>query len=239
MKTKLLLLFLLFSQMVYAQEKEKEHRNIISIEPIALINRFKIKYERLLNDKFTTGAYVSYYPEFYSWNKITGIELAPFLRYYFSHDAPDGFYMQVKPLLGYYQSDLSYMGTIFDSSYTANFGWHYYYHKIIQRSNFFGIGIGGDIGIQLLKGEHRRITIDCSIGVKYYPMPASIHRQIVIDGELYNLYIADRVYNGWSWNQIGGIGADDLGGILGTGDLEGFTDAGFYLSLHFSVGFLL
>jgi hypothetical protein len=231
MKTKLLFVILFFSSIAFGQEKEKQHRNILAIEPLSFINRFKVKYERVLNDKFTTGVFISYYPEFYSWNKITGTEVSPFLRYYFSKDPPDGFYVQAKALLGFYKSNIPYIDL--DSSYgcggfIGNSGTCYKGTEL-KNMNFWGIGIGGDIGMQSLEGKHERITIDWSIGAKYYPLPASIPQQITVDGELYNLDTSMKTkgfFTKLPWNRKGGIG-----------NWHGITGKGFLISLNFSVGY--
>lgn len=56
-----------------------ESKNVIGVSPFRLINGFRVKYERILNEKFTVGGTGT----LYYGDMFPGIQLAPAARFYF------------------------------------------------------------------------------------------------------------------------------------------------------------
>ncbi|MEA5062329.1 MAG: hypothetical protein VB054_03215 [Petrimonas sp.] len=94
-------LFLLLSVLglsIFAQETN-EFKNVVGISPFQFVNGVRIKYERVLTPKFTTGGLLTGY-----YGAYPGVQLAPIARFYFKGNAPEGFYAQAKIVGGVYQS---------------------------------------------------------------------------------------------------------------------------------------
>lgn len=143
--TILLLMTVLHS--VQAQN-EKVYKNVITIEPLALINNLSLSYERVLRKSFSAGInYKHYYYNSSADYLISGDQLAPFARYYFGESEWQGFYAELKGYAGSFKSNI-----YSESAFTAWGG---------------GVCLGFQYAI-----SNNRITFDCRAGVKYYPLPA-------------------------------------------------------------------
>jgi len=131
---------------------------LITFAPMGLVNKFRVKYEYALNENLSAGTYFNGY-----YMIFKGVRLDPFVRLYPTGSAPKGFYIQVKAVVGYFNS---------------NFAYDYSYHTQVngkdttitlteKRSKSFptyGAGLG--IGYQFLVGKHK-MPIDLFLGFQY------------------------------------------------------------------------
>jgi len=119
--------------------------NIIGFDLTLYLNRVKIKYERVLSDRYTIGSQSTI---FYGW--FPGFQLAPIGRMYFKKDAPEGFYAQGKICMGIFQS--GHQSVVSGEEKTQIF------------SNF---GAGFAFGYQWLLGDNKQWSVDLSLGLKF------------------------------------------------------------------------
>ena len=123
---------------------------VITFAPMGLVNKFRMKYENVLNGNFTSGLYFNAY---YAYFK--GIRFDPFIRLYPADKAPKGFYIQAKAVVGYFNSNLVY--DYQDMVDTLSFK---------QKKNFSTYGGGIGIGYQFLVGKGQ-MPIDLFLGFQY------------------------------------------------------------------------
>ena len=75
-----LILFLVslhsFSQNVQETKSSPYSRNIITVSPLGIVNKVRVKYERALDKNFSIGTFVSYH-----YRKYNGLQVAPFGRF--------------------------------------------------------------------------------------------------------------------------------------------------------------
>ncbi|KAA6312918.1 hypothetical protein EZS27_036228 [termite gut metagenome] len=147
-KILLLVLVCLVSCSSFAQTKERnqELKSIVGISPIRLWNSLRIKYERVLNSKFTYGGILTGY--YTNYTNYPGVQLTPIIKFYFKEKAPKGFYAQAKILAGFSQNNS------FDSG-------------VDEKQFFTSFGAGIAVGYQLLWGKDNRWSIDMNVGFKY------------------------------------------------------------------------
>ena len=169
-KVTLFLLFSIISSSLIAQEKQ-EFKNIIGISPLQLTNGVRVKYERPINKTITYGGILTgYYPN-PTFHEYTGVQLAPFARFYFREKAPGGFYAQAKILGGIYSAEITI--DVFDKPYTPDFDRTLI--KFEDRTHTFTrFGGGVAVGYQVIWGVNKRMVLDVNLGFKYIgniPMP--------------------------------------------------------------------
>lgn len=135
---------------------------VITFAPQGLVNKFRMKYENVLNENMTVGVYFNAY--FYSLNMYyKGMRVDPFIRLYPTGKAPKGIYIQAKAVIGYFNSDLAY-----DFSYDSQINGKDTTFTLTQmrNRNFSTFGGGMGIGYQLLVGRGQ-MPIDFFIGFQY------------------------------------------------------------------------
>lgn len=138
----------------HAQEASGGPKNVIGISPFGLINKFKLKYERVLSPKFTAGGMVAAY-----YGAYPGIQVTPFARWYVGAEAPNGLYVQGQ--VGIYRhtstltisSNLNSSGTVQD--YT-------------EKATISNVGAGAALGYQWISGKRKNISVDINAGFKIY-----------------------------------------------------------------------
>ena len=119
---------------------------LISVAPIGLINKFRVKYERQINNDFTFGTYFNYY-----WGLYKGVRIDPIFRFYLGDEAPEGVYLQAKLVIGYFKNPFTY----------------YNDQGVYQDGYWFGNGGAGvNIGYQTLTGKSNNWVIDINVGFK-------------------------------------------------------------------------
>jgi hypothetical protein len=154
---KLLLLLTLATALMFQAAKAQEQTNsslsqpekkhIVTIAPFGFVNKFKIKYERVLTSKFTTGATFAQYYGTYPGTQFTG-----FSRLYFGNEAPDGLYLQGQVAVFKHTYEIDEERPELKQTFTSG-----------------GAGIG--LGYQWLSGKKKNIVIDIMGGLKLYNMP--------------------------------------------------------------------
>jgi len=133
--------FLLKHRSSYGSKKQ-----IFSVAPIGLINKFRVKYEIQLNNAFSTGSFFNYY-----WGLFKGVRMDPFVRLYLGDESPKGIYIQAKFVVGYLNNSLVYTdinGNKIDGDWFTNGG------------------AGINVGYQTLTGKNENWVIDINIGFK-------------------------------------------------------------------------
>ena len=132
-------------------QTSSEPKNIIGIWPGRLGNGIRIKYERTLSEKFTIGGTLTGY-----YGVFPGFQVAPAGRFYFKPNAPEGFYVQGKVLIGFYSQNSNSKSVVDGNLYTDD------------KTSFTRFGGGVAVGYQLLWGKTDRWSLDLNIGVKYH-----------------------------------------------------------------------
>ncbi len=132
----------------HAQEASGGPKNVIGISPFGLINKFKLKYERVLGPKFTAGGMVAAY-----YGAYPGIQVTPFARWYMGAEAPSGLYVQGQVGIYRHTSTLSISGTT--QEYT-------------EKATISNIGAGAALGYQWISGKRKNISVDINAGFKIY-----------------------------------------------------------------------
>lgn len=135
-----------------------QDKNIVTFSPLGLINKVKFKYEHSLNNNLSVGSFASMY-----WGLYPGLQIAPFGRYYFGEEGPEGVYLQAKLLAGFHKYE------IYDE--TNNY----------SNKSFSSYGGGLGIGYQRLTGKNKNIAIDVAIGFKLMTPPTHNDNEIITD----------------------------------------------------------
>lgn len=166
--TLVILVFFILSIYTNAQTQ------IITFAPQGLVNKIRVKYENVLNENITIGAYFNAYYMLYK-----GIRVDPFVRLYPTGKAPKGFYIQAKAVVGYFNSDLAY-----DYSYITQVGGTDTTITLTENSkkSFSTYGGGMGIGYQLLVGKGQ-MPIDFFLGFQYSKFTAP--QTIINNGRTY------------------------------------------------------
>ncbi len=139
---------------------------IITFAPQGLVNKFRMKYENVINENMTVGTYFNAY-----YMVFKGIRVDPFIRLYPTGKAPNGFYIQAKVIVGYFSSTLQYdYEDMIDTLH------------IKQNKSFSTYGGGLGIGYQFLVGKGQ-MPIDLFLGFQYSKFTAP--QTVVYDGKTY------------------------------------------------------
>ena len=144
--------------------------NLVTFAPMGIVNKFRIKFERNLNENVSTGLYFNGY-----FNGIPvafrGIRVDPFIRLYPTGKAPKGFYIQGKAVMGYFSSNMEYEYLTLTDTLSL---------KSLKSFPTYGAGLG--LGYQFLIGRGE-MPIDLFLGFQYSKFTAP---QIVLkDGNEY------------------------------------------------------
>lgn len=152
MKKKFFVICAIFAMsLASAQEK-----NNVTFSPLGLVNKVRFKYEHSLDNNFSVGSFASMY-----WGLFPGLQIAPFGRYYFGDEGPEGVYLQAKLLAGFHE---------------------YVYDNDLKNSfSSFGGGLG--IGYQKFTGKNKNIVIDVGVGFKLMTPPSEPSAGFVGDFE--------------------------------------------------------
>ncbi|OFX41276.1 MAG: hypothetical protein A2X08_01685 [Bacteroidetes bacterium GWA2_32_17] len=131
---------------------------VITFAPMGLVNKFRMKYENVLNENMTVGTYFNAY-----YMIFKGVRFDPFFRLYPTGNAPKGFYIQVKAVVGYFNSDFAY-----DYSYDTQISGKDTTITLTenQKKSFSTYGGGIGIGYQFLVGKGQ-MPIDLFLGFQY------------------------------------------------------------------------
>ena len=149
-----LLLFGGLPHLVAAQDAPAAKKNVVGLSPLGLYEKVKVKYERVLSSSLSVGAMVGAFHGDYP-----GVQLSPFVRYYFEEAAPRGWYVQAQ--VGVYHHRRTYTtarddpGNQTGAEYTDTY-------------RFTNIGTGGAVGYQWFLGKRKNLTIDAHAGLKLY-----------------------------------------------------------------------
>ena len=149
---------------------------VITFAPMGLINKFRMKYENVLNGNFTSGLYFNAY---YAYFK--GIRFDPFIRLYPADKAPKGFYFQAKALVGYFNADIAYDYTYEYIALNGDTVSNTLTEKRNKSFSTYGGGIG--IGYQFLVGKGQ-MPLDIFIGIQLFSK-FTAPQTIVYDGNTY------------------------------------------------------
>lgn len=136
-----------------------QDRNIVTFSPLGLVNKVKFKYEHSFNNNISVGGFAAMYYGLYP-----GVQIAPFGRYYFGEEGPEGVYLQAKLLAGFHQYE-------YVDETTGN----------NAKKPFSSYGGGLGIGYQRLTGKNKNIAIDVAIGFKLMTPPIQSNNQIYTD----------------------------------------------------------
>jgi len=156
------IVFLFSCTNVIAQEK------VFTLYPMSAHSRFKIKYEKLINEEWTRGffAFANYGSTF------KGGKIEPFYRYYFDGSYMKGTYLQMSIFGGYYKSKMVYSS---DSLYSD-----------IEKSMKYPIlGIGLALGKQY-KTFNGKFLMDFTIGFRFSKFP--VDKNILVNGVTYKAW---------------------------------------------------
>ena len=172
MKKYLLLILFLVSLSSFSQNGQEiksslYSRNIITVSPLGIVNKVRVKYERALDKNFSIGTFLSYY-----YRRYNGLQIAPIGRFYFNNEAPNGFYIQLKALFSMHRRTFTFPNPL-------NGGTLYQYQH-----DFISYGGGFGLGYQILAGKNNNIVIDLGIGGKY--MAVNKPDGNVLVGNVYN-----------------------------------------------------
>lgn len=137
-----------------AQDVPVAKKNIVGLSVFGLINKFKLKYERVLSPKFTAGATVAAY-----YGVYPGVQVSPFARYYFGAEAPSGLYGQGQVGVYHHTSNI----TVYSNANSSGNMQEY-----TEKTNFNNVGAGVALGYQWLSGRKKNISVDINGGVKIY-----------------------------------------------------------------------
>lgn len=169
--TKILLMlgFVTIQFQLYSQTQ------VITFAPQGLVNKFRLKYEIVLNENMTAGTYFNVYYMYFK-----GVRFDPFIRLYPTGKAPKGFYIQAKAIVGYFNSDIAYdyshkyinlYGDTIDETLTEK-----------RNRNFSTYGGGLGIGYQFIIGK-KEMPIDIFLGFQYSKFTAP--QTITFNNETY------------------------------------------------------
>lgn len=131
-------------------------KNVVTFAPMGFVDKIRIKYERNLNENISAGAYFNAYYMFFK-----GFRLDPIVRLYPTGNAPKGFYIQVKAVVGYFNSKMDYTY----ESVTDTL-------SITSQRSFPTYGAGLGIGYQFLVGKGE-MPIDLFLGFQYSKFTAT------------------------------------------------------------------
>ena len=132
--------------------------NVITLAPLGIVNKFRVKYECKLTDNITVGAFANCYYGVYK-----GFRADPFIRIYTSGKAPQGFYLQAKACIGSFSKNVQYSNSTDTTS--------------IKRT-WLTYGGGMACGYQCLLGKSK-IPLDIMFGFAYSPFTAP--RSIIVN----------------------------------------------------------
>lgn len=144
----------------------KTKRNSISWAPGELLSgSVGLRYERFLGTKNSIGVHASMYlfgfvfrPLNENASRFRGIKLAPFYRYYLNRTKSRGYFVEVKPIVGYFNfyklaiNNPNESGTLFTT-----------------QAQFWTAGIAAAIGVMILPGGGP-VNINLSLGFQYFPI---------------------------------------------------------------------
>ncbi len=157
------LCLLIMSTCLFSQKRN------ITIAPLGLINKVRIKYENQLKWKdISVGLYGNVY---YSYFK--GVRLDPFIRFYFFSEETKGLYLQLKPFFGFFQNKLEYKnyGNVDTLSFT-------------KFTSYTTYGMGPAVGYQWFFNGN--LLLDIFVGFNYDKMVAPF--TILKDNLQYDLF---------------------------------------------------
>ena len=152
-------------QTVKAQEQtnnslaQPEKKHVLTISPFGLYNKVKIKYERVLTGRYTSGASLAQY-----YGVYPGTQFTAFSRLYFAQEAPSGLYGQAQVAVYHHKYDTDYTRPELKNSFTSG-----------------GAGLG--LGYQWLSGKKKNIVVDIMGGFKLYGMPER-KEEIAVEDEV-------------------------------------------------------
>ena len=136
------------------QDPPVAKKNVIGLSVFGLINKVKIKYERTLTPKFTAGATLAGYYGLYP-----GVQLSPFVRYYFRPQAPKGLYLQGQVGAYWHTSIITYISNLNSSGNVVEYA---------GEATISNVGAGAALGYQWLLGKRNRVSVDINGGFKSY-----------------------------------------------------------------------
>ena len=161
-----------------------ESKNIVGISPFRLWNGFRVKYERVANEKYTYGAISTLY-----YGNFPGIQIAPIGRFYFKKNAPEGFYAQLKLVATFH--NYSYTVGVYDEDNIVLLD------TVEKKHRFSNFGGGIAAGYQLFWGKGDRWSVDMNLGLKFVG--------VVPEPETNNSfeYAAQTTFDNASWGLFG------------------------------------
>jgi hypothetical protein len=150
-----------FSQTTGAPSASTYKKNVITFHPIGVVNKVRLKYEYAVAPNISIGAIGSAYYGIYP-----GIQVSPFLRYYFDAEAPHGLYLQGSVPISVH--NLTY-GEGYDYLAYDPFSGAFYVASSYKprEENFATAGLGLGLGYQIMTGKRKGIVIDIMIGAKF------------------------------------------------------------------------
>jgi hypothetical protein len=122
-----------------------------------------MKYERSLNENISAGSYINVYYAFFK-----GVRFDPFVRIYPIGNAPKGFYIQGKAVVGFFNSNMDYSFKSVNDTISL---------KVFKSFPTYGAGLG--IGYQFLVGKGE-MPIDLFLGFQYSKFTAP--QTVIKDG---------------------------------------------------------
>lgn len=163
-KSKIILLtFCLLSSVAFSQVR------VVTVAPLGLVNKFRIKYEQQLNSKdISLGTYFNIY-----YGYFEGVRIDPFIRFYFFSENLKGLYLQLKMMGGFFQSNLEYKCYRQVDTLSTK-----------KMTSFSLLGGGPAVGYQWY--IHGKIPIDAFVGFNLSKMNAPT--SILKDNQRYELY---------------------------------------------------
>ena len=142
------------------------NKNNIKVSILSFVDNAKIHYEMLLSKNYTIGLTTSY---FYL-KPVVGIKIEPNLRYYFKSQAPIGWYIEPKLLIGFFNTEEAFNKRLYvynanDSLIKEEILEEYFMKKL----TFIPIGASLKVGQQKYFGKNKRFVFDYNFGFQYFP----------------------------------------------------------------------
>lgn len=141
-------------------------RNVLKIAPLGTVNKIRLGYERVVSHSASGGAVASLY-----YGVFPGLKVEPYLRIYFGNTAPEGFYMQGKGSIGFFNSMIPFVETREVYNAAGEFQFEESGINLELQNDFTTTGAGFGVGYQTLLGNQKNISIDVQAGLNYNTFP--------------------------------------------------------------------
>ena len=157
------LIIILTSNIAFCQDS-LTRKNNLKLSIISLADNAKFQYERVISKNSTVGVTAS----IYYLKPVIGIKIEPTFRYYLKNNAPTGWYIEPKFLIGYFNTEEDF-NTVHNTYNTNDRLINYEVVYFKKKLSFIPIGASLKVGHQKYFGNNNRFVLDYNFGLQYFP----------------------------------------------------------------------